>query len=271
MSIYTPASENILKRIGKYIEKGESVSVSEEFLCRGESYRQVLMVKKTLKKIETRFLYIDKDDNIVEDETLQRELSRLSYYLNVFFNDESELSIKKALKSNEIRERELNDLKDVSESLKVLQHDGVKEAGQVKDITDKVQDIMKKYNNKVDEINLAVDEYKKEGIKFSEEILSKLYPMYEEGLLIKYEKAKLISKGKESYDIIKRFCGKRKTSNLFNRKRVRAYTKIIYTMEYYKRFINNYEKIINMSKREYLNYIKESENAYIEKRFQLIK
>lgn len=57
MSIYTPASENILKRIEKYIEKGESVSVSEEFLCRGESYRQVLMVKNLKKDRDKIFIY----------------------------------------------------------------------------------------------------------------------------------------------------------------------------------------------------------------------
>lgn len=271
MSIYKSVSPNILEKIKDYIDKGESVSVSEEFLWKSESYRQVLAVKKTLKKIETGFLYIDRNENIVEDKNLQRELSRLSYYLNVFFNDDSEISIKKALKSAEVREREIEDLKDVSESLRVLQEQGVKEAGVVKDITDKIQDIIERYNSKTDEINLKADEYKNEGKRFSEEILAKLYPIYEEGLLLNYEKIKLLSKSREEYDAIKSFASKKKAANLFNRKKALAFTKIVYTMEYYKRLLSKHENIIGMTKQQYLSYIKESENSYIEKRIQLIK
>ncbi|QGU94981.1 hypothetical protein GOM49_07640 [Clostridium bovifaecis] len=271
MSIYKSASPSVLEKIKDYIDKGESVSVSEEFLWKGKSYRQVLIAKKTLKKIETGFLYIDKNENIVDNKNLQRELSRLSYYLNVFFNADSETSIKKALKSDEVREREIGDLKDVSESLKVLQDQGLKEAGTVKGITDKIQDIMERYNAKIYEINLKAGEYRNGGERFNEEILAKLYTIYEEGLLLNYEKIKLLSKSREEYDSIKSFASKKKAASFFNRKKVLALTKIVYTMEYYKRLLSKHENILGMTRQQYLAYIKESESSYMEKRMQLIR
>ncbi|MCY6370520.1 hypothetical protein [Clostridium ganghwense] len=271
MGIYSPALEEVLDKIKGYLEKGEKVRVSQNILYNEKIYRQLLLEKNTFKGVNTKFLYVDEQNEVVQNEEINKKLSRLAYFLNVFFNDESELSIKKALKKGEVKEREINDLDDVSESLAVLNKSGIQEAEKVKKITNDMKAIIQKHNEKVEEINLKADKIAEKSEVFSEEIISLLNPIYKEILLINFEKAKLLSQGKKEFDFIKNICSKKKMFSIFNKNSSAAYTKIIYTMEYFKRLISKYENAIHMDLKEYRTYIDEVEKDYINKRRALIK
>ncbi|MCY6483552.1 hypothetical protein OW763_04195 [Clostridium aestuarii] len=271
MDIYSKPSEKLLEKIKNYLEKDETESVSKEFLYEGKMYRQVIITKKNVKRINTEFLYIDEDENVIDDIEIKKQLSRLSYYLDVFFNDKSDLNIKKALKSEEIKNREIKDLEDVSQSLDVLYKENIEEAKKVRNITNHMIELIKKHNEKIEDVNLKADNYIKKGEVFRDEIITPLYNIYEEGILLNLDKAKLLVQGKTEYDIVKKIVSKKMVFKLFNKRVRKSFTKIIYTMEYYKRLVNRYEKALDMSMEQYKDYIKESHENQIENRVKLIR
>ncbi|MCY6353862.1 hypothetical protein [Clostridium sp. ZS2-4] len=271
MEVYSSITKEILDKIKDYLDKGEKASISQDILLRNKVYRQIFLVKKSIKGGNISYLFVDENYEVIKDKEINKELSRCFYFLNILFNSESELSIKKALKTNEVKEREVKDLEDVSESLEVLYKSGIQEAMKVKKITNNMKDIIQKYNSKVEELNMKSDKIAEKAEMFSEDIISLLNPMYKEILLINFEKVKLLSEGREQFDIIKNISSKKKRHSLFNKNAFAAYTKIIYTMEYFKRLISKYDNVLHMDLREYRKYVDEVEKDYINKQNALIK
>ncbi|MCR1935370.1 hypothetical protein ACQX0N_13075 [Clostridium tepidum] len=106
-----------------------------------------------------------------------------------------------------------------------------------------------------------------------EESLRKVYKIYEEILKLNFKNIKLIYSGINYYDDIKKSINKKRKSFSikFNKKISEPLFKLEYQINYFKKLLKTYNKILYMNEREYLKFIYNSENSNINERLCIMR
>ncbi|MCB2289065.1 hypothetical protein LGK97_04695 [Clostridium sp. CS001] len=274
MTMYSPASKEILELTKGYIQKGEVVKVSHALEYNNILYREIVFFKKrfkVLRKEHLGYLYVNEKNEIVTEKTLQERLAKLGYFSEIFYNIENRICILNALQDEITIEKDRKDYELVEYGLDFLTKEGIVDSEQVKKIVTKLPGIRKE-NNEV--LKLVIDNAKKfieEKKYFNIGMLEELLPIYRDTLGINLQKIRLIDSGKECYTNIKKTSEKKKKqwSIRFNHKLTGPLMKISYMMGYFLKLVETCETISKMEDTQYFKYLSGIERENIEFRVRL--
>lgn len=279
--MYGEASQEILKNINPYIKKGEVPKVSTAVEYCGNLYRKVVFQKSFVGKLrgkEEEFLFINEKDEILNKKQVQRELVKLFYYYDIFFDEDNKISIYKTLQSESEIKKDENDYKEAEIGLKIVgerlkKHEEKEGLKKVLGILKQVPELRKSNNEKLNELVNIIENMKKEKKAFNEECLSKIYPVYKEALMLNFKKIKVIYPGGQYYNNFKKMAEKtrRRQSLTFRTRHTTNLIKANYIMGYFEKVINTYSKILDMTEANYMKFLKEAEKNNIDTKINFIR
>jgi hypothetical protein len=274
MTMYSPASKEILELTKKYIQKGEVVKVSHALEYNNILYREIVFSKKmfkVLRKEHLGYIYLNEKNEIVTEKTLQERLSKLGYFSEIFYNIENRTCIINAFQDDGVIEKDRKDYELVRSGLDFLTKEGIVDSEQVKQIVIKLPDIRKKNNEVLKQVIDKSKELIEEKKYFNISMLEELLPIYRDTLSINLQKIRLIDSGRECYTNIKRTADKKKKqwSVRFNHKLTEPLLKISYMMGYFLKLVETCETISKMEDTQYFKYLSGIEKENVDFRVRL--
>lgn len=271
---YFRVDEALKEKLNSYTHKGEYLLVSGGIKYNEIEYREVLFNKKNLLIEEVKgIVYIDENNNIVQDNNIQKSLARLSYYSEIFFCIDKKNNIFKALRNEEDLCKENKDIELSITALKFLQKEKIQDTEKVKNILLQLSSLRKKTNDLLKEMESIIESISNEEDTISEESFKKVYPIYKEILKLNFKNIKLIYSGIDYYDYIKECVNKKRKSFSirFNKKLLEPLFKLDYQINYFKKLLKTYNEILCMNERDYLKSVYNSEKHNINERLCIIR
>ncbi|WP_050606703.1 hypothetical protein [Clostridium niameyense] len=273
---YKIASEEIKEKLLPYMNKGEKLLVSDRIEFKGSYYREVLFNKKSFIGVmeETKgIIYIDDNFNIINKINVQNQLIKLGYYYEILFETEKRKSIFKAMKNDEDLKKDKNDIDMCLIGLDILKNENIENIEKIKKI---ILDLIK-FREEENEIllnlyNLVNSIWEQDG-KISEENLKKVYALYKKLLRSNFKNIKNIYIGADYYDYIKDMTNKKRKSFSIrlNKKMSEPLFKLDYEINYFKKLLKTYNRILNMNENEYFKFIEKMEKNNITERIKIIR
>ncbi|EKO1914460.1 hypothetical protein PZQ55_003591 [Clostridium botulinum] len=271
---YFKVDEALKEKLNSYTHKGEYLLVSGGIKYNEIEYREVLFNKKNLLIEEVKgIVYIDENNNIVQDNNIQKSLARLSYYYEIFFCIDKKNNIFKALRNEEDLCKENKDIELSITALEFLQKEKIQDTEKFKNILLQLSSLRKKTNDLLKEMESIIESISNEEDIISEESFKKVYPIYKEILKLNFKNIKLIYSGIDYYDYIKECVNKKRKSFSirFNKKLSEPLFKLDYQINYFKKLLKTYNEILCMNERDYLKSVYNSEKHNINERLCIIR
>ncbi|HDK7158477.1 TPA: hypothetical protein PTV43_003685 [Clostridium botulinum] len=271
---YFKVDEALKEKLNSYTHKGEYLLVSGGIKYNEIEYREVLFNKKNLLIEEVKgIVYIDENNNIVQDNNIQKSLARLSYYYEIFFGIDKKNNIFKALRNEEDLCKENKDIELSITALEFLQKEKIQDTEKFKNILLQLSSLRKKNNDLLKEMKSIIESISNEEDTISEESFKKVYPIYKEILKLNFKNIKLIYSGIDYYDYIKECVNKKRKSFSirFNKKLSEPLFKLDYQINYFKKLLKTYNEILCMNERDYLKSVYNSEKHNINERLCIIR
>ncbi|MDU1322953.1 MAG: hypothetical protein E6931_15820 [Clostridium botulinum] len=271
---YFRVDEALKEKLNSYTHKGEYLLVSGGIKYNEIEYREVLFNKKNLLIEEVKgIVYIDENNNIVQDNNIQKSLARLSYYYEIFFCIDKKNNIFKALRNEEDLCKENKDIELSITALEFLQKEKIQDTEKFKNILLQLSSLRKKTNDLLKEMESIIESISDEEDTISEESFKKVYPIYKEILKLNFKSIKLIYSGIDYYDYIKECVNKKRKSFSirFNKKLSEPLFKLDYQINYFKKLLKTYNEILCMNERDYLKSVYNSEKHNINERLKVLR
>lgn len=273
---YHQAKGELANAIRPYCNKDEVPYISDKIKYRNMTCREVIFYKKVLggvKKHAEGIMYITDDGELVMDKNDQKELARLAYYFNIFFTDDKDKNIFRAIRLKSVLEREKGDFECCMKGLDYLKEKGISHTEDVKKILQKIPEMRAENNQKLLDLKAQVDKLKEEGPELDEEVMSGLYPIYEQVLETNFENIKVIDSGKYYYDDMKTITAKykRNVRLAFRRTVAENLYKLDYQLGFFKKLLITYEKVLGMTTSQYRKFIVDIEKKNIEESLKLVR
>ncbi|ENK0840383.1 hypothetical protein AB2Z22_003787 [Clostridium botulinum] len=271
---YFKVDEALKEKLNSYTHKGEYLLVSDGIKYNEIEYREVLFNKKNLLIEEVKgIVYVDENNNIVQDKNIQKSLARLSYYYEIFFCIDKKNNIFKALRNEEDLCKENKDIELSITALEFLQKEKIQDTEKFKNILLQLSSLRKKNNDLLKEMKSIIESISNEEDTISEESFKKVYPIYKEILKLNFKNIKLIYSGIDYYDYIKECVNKKRKSFSirFNKKLSEPLFKLDYQINYFKKLLKTYNEILCMNERDYLKSVYNSEKHNINERLCIIR
>lgn len=265
--------------INTYIERGEKARITCLLSYNGSVYKEVAFEKKEmmgLQKSSLGYIYLNERDEIVLNKNITRELCRLGYFNEIFFDKNSSLYILKALREKMDVEKDKLDYAEIDKALELLQkEEKLHAAEELKKLMIKIFKTKMDMNDSIKELKDILENLEKEGGDngFNDLILHSAYAKYEEVMKRNFENVKTISFAGYYLDDVKSAATKKrkKWSNRFNSRMTSPLFKLDYQISYFKKVIKTYEPVINMSTPQYMKFFNTNQNKVIEERISKIK
>ncbi|EDU39424.1 hypothetical protein B2H94_19170 [Clostridium sporogenes] len=271
---YFKVDEALKEKLNSYTHKGEYLLVSVGIKYNEIEYREVLFNKKNLLIEEVKgIVYIDENNNIIQDKNIQKSLARLSYYYEIFFCINKKNNIFKALRNEEDLCKENKDIELSIKALEFLQKEKIQDTEKVKNTLLQLSSLRKKINDLLKEMESIIESISNEEDTISEESFKKVHPIYKEILKLNFKNIKLIYSGIDYYDYIKECVNKKRKSFSirFNKKLSEPLFKLDYQINYFKKLLKTYNEILCMNERDYLESVYNSEKHNINERLCIIR
>ncbi|EKS4346016.1 hypothetical protein CF067_20275 [Clostridium sporogenes] len=271
---YFKVDEALKEKLNSYTHKGEYLLVSVGIKYNEIEYREVLFNKKNLLIEEVKgIVYIDENNNIIQDKNIQKSLARLSYYYEIFFCIDKKNNIFKALRNEEDLCKENKDIELSIKALEFLQKEKIQDTEKVKNTLLQLSSLRKKINDLLKEMESIIESISNEEDTISEESFKKVHPIYKEILKLNFKNIKLIYSGIDYYDYIKECVNKKRKSFSirFNKKLSEPLFKLDYQINYFKKLLKTYNEILCMNERDYLESVYNSEKHNINERLCIIR
>lgn len=251
MAFYEVASDELIKNIKNYKKIGENIMVSEPAQVLDNLYREVIFKKKVSKE-PSGYLYVDQNNNVVNDKVLCKRLAYVFYYMDIYLNNEKG-SVMAALQNDNEENQDKHDFELIVEGLKIIKQKYPANIDEVISIVEKMPALREKNNEKLKILKSKIEEEKLNNKYFNEKMIKDLYPYYKEAMLVNYDKLLLIGKGRLYYGDIKKNAEKvrRRNTLFFNTKNVEKLMKTHYIMGYYNNLLMAYGNIKDMSIGQY--------------------
>jgi hypothetical protein len=204
---------------------------------------------------------------------VQRELAKLAQYYEVFFSGEKSAGILAALQTERNIERESGHKEDICRGLDFLFKEGIEDAARVKEVINRMPELRAAINLKINELSSAADKAKETKMTFDEELLQKLYPVYEDILRLNFEKVRLIGSITDCCDCVKDQAEKKrkKWKIRFKSNLVGPLLRVSDEISYFRRVIRTYEKVLNMNSSQYIKFLNNLNKEKIENRASMIR
>ncbi|GAA0121645.1 MAG: hypothetical protein KID00_01810 [Clostridium argentinense] len=259
MSIYEAPSQELMTKLKSYKKIGESIKVSKPAMLHDNLFREVVFSKKIFKKFSSEpecYMYIDENNNIIEDKFLCERLGRLFYYMDIYLNEEPG-SVLSALQDEGEITKDKNDYERVIRGLEVIKKKEPENIDNVIEVIKKLPSLRNKNNEKLKVLKEAIEEQKLKHETFNEAMVEALHPYYRDALAVNYEKILLIGKGSKFYGDIKRKSEKRRRTSKFflSTKHTDPLLKVHYTMGYFQNLLKVYGNVVDMSYNQYMKLV----------------
>ncbi|MCW6087656.1 hypothetical protein, partial [Clostridium sporogenes] len=200
---YSRVDEALKEKLNSYTNKGEYLLVSDGIKYKEMEYREVLFNKKNLLIQEVKgIVYIDENNNIVQDKNIQKSLARLYYYYEIFFCLDKKNNIFKALRNEEDLHKENKDIELSIKALEFLQKEKIKDTEKIRNILLELPSLRKRTNDLLKEMKSIIENIFNEEDTMSKESFEKVYTIYKEILKLNFKNIKLIYSGIDYYDYI---------------------------------------------------------------------
>jgi hypothetical protein len=276
MLTYSLPSDDMMNLIKPYIKKGEICKISGEIELNSKLYREVIFSKRNLKSFKNEhqgYLYIASDNSILCSKNVQKELAKLAQYYEVFFSEKKGEGILAALQTEGDLERERGHKEDICKGLDYLSKEGVEDAVRVQEVINRLPKNKEEINLKVNELSSEVNKVNETKLTFNEELLQKLYPVYEDILRLNFEKVKLIGSIADCCDYVKDQAEKKrkKWKIRFKSNLVGPLLRVSDEISYFRRVIRTYEKVLNMNASQYIKFLNNLNKEKIENRASMIR
>ncbi|WMJ81168.1 hypothetical protein RBU49_02645 [Clostridium sp. MB40-C1] len=259
MRVYSKGFKEAEDTINKYKNRGEETRVSIPIQYNGELYREIMFIKREQgNRIAVGYLYIDDENKEVEDKSIARQLAKLGYYLNIFYNDESSLYIKRAMEGIQNIKNQKIEYSKLCFGLDKLKSEGEKGTDKTKEIIDEVIKLRIKNDDKISELLSLAENHINDNKFYGEDIFESLYSLYKEIMMLNFNRVKIIDSGKEYYDSIENKAKKRKGSLLtifIGRNKCIPFIKLESLINNYKKILSTYEKILDMDESKYEKFL----------------
>ncbi len=224
------------------------------------------------------YIYLDSNNNVVEDEKTIKRLGRIFFFMDAFLNDDSE-SIIGALQSDEEVEKDKDEIELMARGFETIQQKNrkyqieIRDYDKVKNVLSKLVELRGKTNLRLEGfLKVVADETEKQKY-FDEDVIEVCMPAYRDVMTCNYEKVQLIAKNASSYDYIKKAAEKVKKS--YSMRFSTFYTeplmKISYKMRYFENLIKSYDSIVNMTYNQYIKAIENSGKANAEYKITMLR
>lgn len=277
MEVYKVPDVKEMAVLKPYIKLFEDVNISKEVSLGDNLYKEVIFKKKGFGRSE-EYLYLDENNNIVEDKNLRARIGRLTFFMDSFLNDDKG-SIIKALQGEDDIEKNKDDFKLMEEGLKLIGNKSSKydigkgEIEKIQGILVKLMDLRGKTNEKLKGFLQKVEEEMSKKEYFDEEVIENCMPYYKEVMTCNYEKVQLIAKGNIIYGNIKSAAEKlRRSYNIrFITNHTEELMKVSYMMGYFDSLLRAYGNIVNMSYNDYVKGIANSGKNNAEYKLTVIR
>lgn len=273
---YTIASEEVKEKLLPYMNKGEKLLVSDKIEFKGNYYREVLFNKKSFIGVmeETKgIIYIDDNFNVINKINIQNQLIKLAYYYEILFETQKGKSIFKAMKNDEDSKKDKNDIDMCLRGLDILKNEKIENTEKIRKIIFNLVKFREEENEILLNIYNLVNSIWEEDRKISEESFKKVYVLYKKLLSSNFKNIKNIYTGIEYYDYIKDMTNKKRKSFSirFNKKMSEPLFKLDYEINYFKKLLKTYNRILNMNENEYFKFIEKIEKNNIDARIKLMR
>lgn len=271
---YSRVDEALKEKLNSYTNKGEYLLVSDGIKYKEMEYREVLFNKKNLLIQEVKgIVYIDENNNIVQDKNIQKSLARLYYYYEIFFCLDKKNNIFKALRNEEDLNKENKDIELSIKALEFLQKEKIKDTEKIRNILLELPSLRKRTNDLLKEMKSIIENIFNEEDTMSKESFEKVYTIYKEILKLNFKNIKLIYSGIDYYDYIKECVNKKRKSFSirFNKKLSEPLFKLDYQINYFKKLLKTYNEILCMNERDYLKSVYNSEKHNINERLKILR
>lgn len=273
---YTEADKKISEGLKQYKKGTEAYKVSGKIELNNKFYREVIFTKKNLirTKAEVKgYLYLDDENKPVIDRILIADLAKLGYYYEMFFNDSKAAGILATLKTEQEIQRERDNVEQIVEGLNFLYEQKVYAAERVKSVFTRNLNLREKSNVKLQELSSIIVKIKEQDLEFNLELLNKLYPYYEDVLLINFEKVVSIASIKDCIDEVIKEAEKnrKKWGAKFISNMVGKLIKVSDELSYFKRLITIYSSVLQMNSSQYIKYLNNINKEKIEERIGLVR
>ena len=268
--IYKEAAE-------RYIRKGEIGRVSYPIEFEGKKYREIVYNRVFLGTIRKGILgvvFITEDGKAVTDGRIIKELAALAYNMEVFFDETYAGSIPRAITPEKEIQKEERDFAQMKRGLEILKNENVKGTDVVESILSKLPGLKRENNRVLKELVDRVKSFENDSVVFNKSIMDEIAIYYRRALLKNFQRVKLIAKGINYYDEIKREAARRKKKfkyRFMGRDVVEGLTKLEYGINYLKRVINVYSKVIDMSEEEYIRFLREMDRENINHKISMVR
>lgn len=273
---YTEFDKKKTESLKPYIKSGEKCKVSGIIEFNSKFYREVIFSKKRFMRMRLEnngYLYLDDENKVVTDRTLLKDLVKLGYYYDIFFNADKAAGILSTLKTELDIQKDKNNADEIGEGLDFLLSQKVYAAERVKSVVIKMLNLKEKSNIILEELSNIIKIMRQQDLNFNLELLNKLYPYYEDILKLNFEKIIYISTIQNCIDeVIKEAEKKRKKwgvriiSNM-----VGKLIKVSDELSYYRRLIEIYSSVLHLNSNQYIKYLNNTNKEKIDKRISLVR
>ncbi|MCX7884260.1 MAG: hypothetical protein N2448_04430 [Caloramator sp.] len=259
----------------KYKKRREQIRISRPIEYEGSIYRWILYNHSLFGKIKEEIkgmIFLKESGEIVEDKKTIRELTALSYYFQNMFDDELKNNIKRAFVSDEEINKEIKNYEIVINALNILKNENIHGADTLIYIFTNLPETKRQNNSAILELIEKTKEFDNEDFIFSKKVLENLISSYRNILITNFSRIKLINKGRAFYDDIKKEASKRnKKFNLGKNNIKNSFLKLETSIDYLKKIIRIYDKVLDMSEEQYIKYLDKIDRENIEHMLKLIR
>lgn len=299
MSIYTVPSPEVMKVASSYKKTFESVMVSQPAMLHDKLYKEVVFNKKVFGKFRENpkeYLYLDENNEVVNNKNTIERLGRLFFYMDAFFSQDND-SIIRALQRDGDLEKTSNDFENAIEALQMInkrekskkdnkidknkkevknrkeEEPAVKGVKEVENTLTKLSALRIKNNEKLKVLLDKIEEEKAKHEYFNEQMIEILMPYYRDAMICNYEKIQLIASNSAYYNDIKKRAEKTRKSYTirFNTRSTEPLMKLHYTMGYFENLLRSYGTIATMNYNQYLKLVTNSGKTNAEYKLLVLK
>lgn len=273
MRVYTNDLGRYKAIAEKYKKSKEDVKLSLPIEFEGELYRVLEFFKSSFfEKSTTGILVLTNDGFKVSDKRIQREVVKLSYYLDILLDDDSIERLKKAITPEKELKKETINYNDAIDVLTLLNSENVKGIDTVINVLKKLPESKIENNRALEEYLKVTKKYEDVDLAVNSEMIEELLKSYRDMLLVNFRRVKEINKGRAYYDSLKDLSSKnkKKISNKFNGMSQR-YTRLEMILDKLKNILIIYDRILDMNEERYIEFLKTQDNVNINSKLKLIR
>jgi hypothetical protein len=259
-----------------YRKSGEAAYISMPIIFENEKYREIVYYKTLLgrpKKEVQGLVFVNENGTVIDDMRLKRELAYIAYKFEMMLSAYRGGLTRAIVKEAEI-EKDKRDYDQIIKALEVLKSEGMQGTDIVTEVLTRLPDLKIENNAAILELAEKIKSVEEGEPVLSVEMIQDIEPSYTKALIKNFVKIKLINKGRKYYDELKKASDKKKGKikyRLSGKGITEGLRKIEYVIGYFRKVLEIYDKITDMSEEKYREFLKNMDKNAVIKRLDMVR